>query len=45
MRGEGSAASKEGLVGKFNPMGKCAMKPTNIQLDWMSNALILWPVY
>ena len=38
MRGEGSAAGKEGLVGKFHPLGKYAMKPTNVHSDWMSNA-------
>ena len=39
MRGEGSAAGKEGLVGvpKFHPLGKCTMKPTNSHSDWTSN--------
>ena len=37
---EGSTAGKETLVGepKFSPLSKCAMKPTNIHSDQMSNA-------
>ena len=40
MRGEGSAAGTEGLVGepKFHRLGKCTMKPTNTHSHWMSNA-------
>ena len=46
MRGEGGVAGEGKLVGvpKFHSWGKCTMPLTNINSDWMFNA-ILWLVY
>ena len=45
MRGEGSAAGKETLVGKFHPLGKCAMKPTYTHPLRLDVQRFLWHVY